>query len=397
MQYRKLTNSGHDISLLGYGCMRFPSKGVNIDKDEAIKQMKYAFDEGVNYYDTAYPYHAGKSEVVLGEFIKKYNIRNKVYIADKLPTFMVNKKEQIDKFFNTQLKRLNTHYIDFYLMHTLSSLSDWEKLKTFGIIEFIDSKKADGIIHNIGFSFHGRAEEFIKILEDYSWDFCQIQYNYLDTNYQAGEKGLKRAYELGIGVVVMEPLRGGVLASKAPDKVKKILSADSENLSPAYWALRFVMNQKEVSCVLSGMNELTHIKENIDVADKTHIGSLTESQQKVIEDITQVYEDLMRVPCTGCNYCMPCPFGVDIPGIFSDYNSKYFFGSLMDRFMYIGKAIGLLGGKKSGANLCTSCGKCKKHCPQNIDIPYKLKEAHKELDIPFIRGVLAVGTKFIKR
>ena len=398
MQYRELVKNREKVSLLSYGCMRFPSKAMNIDKEKTFEQLKYAFDEGVNYFDTAYFYHKGKSEVVLGEFIKKFDIRDKIFIADKLPAFMVNKKEDIRKFFSTQLKRLDTSYIDYYLMHMLSSLEDWNRLKSFGIIEFIDEKKKTGEIVNVGFSFHGRPEEFIKILEDYNWDFCQIQFNYLDTKTQAGEKGLLRAYELGVGVVIMEPLRGGLLASKAPTKVKDIINHDKEKLSPAYWGLRFIMNYKEVATVLSGMNDIDHIKENVDVANNTLPDSLNETQIGLLDKVKNVYDELTKVPCTACNYCMPCPFGVDIPGTFSDYNSKYFFGKFtMSRFMYIGKSIGFLGDKKSGANQCVACGKCAKHCPQNIDIPAKLKEAHRELDNKFIRYCASVGTKLIKR
>lgn len=324
MQYRKLAKNGPDISLLSYGCMRFHTKNGNIDKELAFNQMKYAFDKGVNYFDTAYPYHAGKSEVVLGEFIKKYDIRENIYIADKLPAYILTKKEQIDKFFTTQLNRLDTNYIDFYLMHMLTSFEDWQKLKDFGIIEFIENKKNSGEIHYIGFSFHGRPESFIEILDDYPWDFCQIQYNYLDTNTQAGETGLKYAYEKNIGVAIMEPLRGGSLASKAPEKVKKILADDIENLSPAYWGLRFIMNNIEVATVLSGMNEIEHIEENIKVASETSPNSLTSHQVNIIEQIQKIYGELMKVPCTACNYCMPCPFGVDIPNTFNDYNNCYF-------------------------------------------------------------------------
>ncbi|OOB79453.1 MAG: hypothetical protein BEN19_07575 [Epulopiscium sp. Nuni2H_MBin003] len=398
MQYRKLAKNGPDISLLGYGCMRFPTKAGNIDKEKTLRQLKYAYDKGVNYYDTAYPYHAGKSEVILGEFINRNNIREKVYIADKLPTFLVSKPEQISKYFNTQLHRLNTTYIDFYLMHALSSIEDWEKFKKFGIVEFIEKKKKTGAIRYIGFSFHGRPEEFIKIIDDYDWDFCQIQYNYLDEHHQAGKAGLKYAYKKGIGVVVMEPLRGGSLAAKAPDKVKQILEDHHDKHSPAYWALRFVMNHKEVSTVLSGMNVLDHIKENIVVSNKTRPNSMGEADLAVIEEIKNVYKELMKVPCTGCNYCMPCPFGVAIPDIFNEYNSKYFFGdSIINKILYIGRSVGVIGGKKAGANQCTMCGKCVKKCPQHIKIPVKLKEAHKELDNAFLRSLLSVVAKIPKR
>ncbi len=397
MQYRKLVKSGPDISLLGFGCMRFQSKNGQVDRELAIKQMKLAYDGGVNYYDTAYPYHGGKSEEILGEFIQRYQIRSNVYIADKLPTYLVIKEEQIYDFFSTQMERLNTDYIDFYLMHTLTSFKDWEKLKRLGIITFVNEKKRLGQIRYIGFSFHGMAEEFIKILEDYSWDFCQIQYNYLDENNQAGKKGLKKAYNLGIGVVIMEPLRGGALAAKAPDKVKSLLYQYDENRSVAYWSLRFVMNHKEVATVLSGMNLEEHIEENIKVASETKPGSMSEEEHEVIKKVKDLYVELMKVPCTACNYCMPCPFGVDIPAIFNDYNSKYFFGnSKVTRLFYIGKCVGLMGDKKSGSNCCTNCGACKKHCPQKINIPEKLKEAHKELDNWPLRMVLSVVVKIRK-
>ncbi len=394
MIYRKIVESGPEVSLLGYGCMRFPKNGNTIDKSLTFSQMKYAFDEGVNYFDTAYLYHGGKSEVILGEFIKKFNIRDKLYIADKLPTFLINKAEQFEKFFQTQLERLDTDYIDFYLMHMLTCVADWEKLKSLGIIEFINEKKKSGKIRHIGFSYHGRPEDFIKILEDYPWEFCQIQFNYIDENYQAGKAGLIRARELGIGIVIMEPLRGGALANQSPDKVKELFDTYPEKRSSAYWALRFVMNHEGVSTVLSGMNVNEHIKENINVASITSENSMNQDELNVIEGAKAVYSELMKVQCTGCNYCMPCPFGVDIPLVFADYNSKYFFKGGITRFHYLGRHVGLLG-EKSGVNLCTNCGKCTKHCPQNIDIPSKLKEAHKNLDNPLLRGVLSIAKIFL--
>ncbi len=275
-------------------------------------------------------------------------------------------------------------------MHMLSSLDDWNNLKKLGILEVIESKKQSGQIRHIGFSFHGRAEEFVKILTDYNWEFCQIQYNYLDENYQAGIAGLNKAKELGIGVVVMEPLRGGSLANKAPDKAREIFANYKEQFSPAYWALRFVMNTDGVCTVLSGMNESSHILENIEVASKTHINSRTREELSVIEDVKNVYKTLMKVPCTACGYCMPCPMGVDIPGTFSDYNNLYYFkaSKLFTKVQYSGKTIGKFGGNKSSADLCINCGKCKKHCPQNIDIPVKLKEAHKHLHNGLLNFVL---------
>ncbi|WDV45186.1 aldo/keto reductase [Clostridiaceae bacterium M8S5] len=396
MQYRKLVKGGEKLSVLGYGCMRFPSKNGRIDIKKSEEQMLYAFENGVNYYDTAYPYHGGKSEVILGKFINKYNLRDKIYIADKLPAYLVNKPIQIEKYFNTQLKRLNTDYIDYYLMHMLDSLQSWQKLKKFGIIDFIKEKKKNGQIKHIGFSFHGRPEEFIKILEDYDWEFCQIQFNYLDEYNQAGLAGLKKAYEKGIGVVIMEPLRGGNLASKAPDKVKEKFADYSEKRSPAFWGLRWIWNHKEVGVVLSGMNVDEHIKENIKVANLTTPDSMSVDEIKIIDEVKEIYKKLMKVPCTGCNYCMPCPFGVDIPGAFSDYNSKYFFGkSRITQFQYISRVVGFGGGNKSGADLCTECGKCEKHCPQNIQIRKELKSAHKELDSKLMRFFVKIVMRFM--
>jgi len=390
MQYRKLVASGDDVSVLGYGCMRFPTKNGRIDEAKADQQMLYAFENGVNYYDTAYPYHSGRSEVMLGKFIKKHNIREKIYIADKLPAFLVNRSEQISKYFDTQLERLDTDYIDYYLMHMLDSMKTWEKLKQLGILEFIKEKKEKGEIRHIGFSFHGRPEEFIKILEDYDWEFCQIQFNYLDEYNQAGLAGLKRANELGIGVVVMEPLRGGNLAAKAPERVIEKFNKYTEKRSPAFWALRWIWNHQEVGVVLSGMNVDEHIVENIEVAKMTKAQSMSEEEIGIVNDVKEIYRELMKVPCTGCNYCMPCPFNVDIPGTFTDYNNKYFFKDRQSQFQYLGKVIGMMGTKKSGADLCTDCGKCEKHCPQEIEIRKELKVAHKELDNWLLRSGLKV-------
>ena len=397
MQYRKLVKNGEELSVLGYGCMRFPTKNGRIDEVNADKQMLYAYENGVNYYDTAYPYHNGKSEVMLGKFIKKHDIRSKVYIADKLPAFLVNKSEQISKYFDTQLERLDTEYIDYYLMHMLDSLQTWEKLKKLGILEFIKEKKEKGEIRHIGFSFHGRPEEFIKILEDYDWEFCQIQYNYLDEYNQAGLAGLKRANELGIGVVIMEPLRGGNLAAKAPSKVKAKFDTYSEKRSPAFWALRWIWNHPEVGVVLSGMNVDEHVVENIKVAKMTKPNSMSKEEIEIINDVKVIYKELMKVPCTGCNYCMPCPFNVDIPGTFTAYNDKYFFGERQTQFMYLGKVVGMMGTEKSGADLCTDCGKCERHCPQEIEIRKELKAAHKDLDNVLIRNGLKVLGLFMGR
>lgn len=395
MQYRDLCDQ--KVSVLGYGCMRFPTKNGRIDEEAAERQLLYAFNEGVNYYDTAYPYHAGKSEVMLGKFIKKHAIRDQVMIADKLPVFLVSKTEQIEKYFNTQLERLDTGYIDYYLMHMLDSIESWIKLKDLGILDFIDEKKMSGQIKHIGFSYHGRPEDFIKILKDYAWDFCQIQYNYLDEYNQAGLAGLKKAHELGIGVVVMEPLRGGNLAAKAPNKVIEKFNSYKVKKTPAHWGLQWVWNHSEVSVVLSGMNVDAHVKENIMVANETKPNSMSEEEIAIVDDVKVIYRQLMKVPCTGCNYCMPCPFGVDIPGTFADYNDKYFFKNKMSQFQYIAKSVGLFPGGKSGADLCKACGKCEEHCPQNIAIIDELKAAHKDLNIGIVKFGLNVFKTVTRR
>ncbi len=390
MQYRELVKGAEKVSLLGYGCMRFPTKGGRIDIETTEKQILHAYELGVNYFDTAYIYHGGKSEGAIGDILKRNSLRDKVFIADKLPTFLLTRPAQIEEFFATQLKRLSTDYIDYYLMHMLDSYKGWQTLKKAGIEEFIQKKQAEGSIKHIGFSFHGRPEEFIKILEDYPWDFTQVQFNYLDEHQQAGIAGIRRARELGIGVVVMEPLRGGNLASKAPTKVREQFESYPERYSPAYWAMRWIFNHPEVGVVLSGMNEISQIEENAHVADITMPHSMTQSEIELIDRVKELYRTLTQVPCTGCNYCMPCPFGVDIPAVFNDFNSKYFFGKSIGRIQYLYRAAGGGGAGKSGANLCTGCGKCAKHCPQHIDIPHKLAQAHKELDNKLLRAVITV-------
>ncbi len=393
MQYRELVNGAKPVSALGYGCMRFPNKGGFIDEIESERQILEAIKQGVNYFDTAYFYHSGKSETLLGNLFQKHNLRKKVFIADKLPYLLVKQNKDIYNIFQTQLKRLQTDYIDYYLMHMLDSLQTWQQLKSLGILTFIEEQKRLGSIHHIGFSFHGRQEEFMKILADYDWDFCQIQFNYLDENYQAGLAGLQAAYDKGVGVVIMEPLRGGALANNIPDKIQTLFQQYPNTYSPAQWALRWIFNHKEVSVVLSGMNATQQIEENIHVASTTQINSMSDEQLHLIHRAKEIFHELMKVPCTGCNYCMPCPFGVDIPGNFSEYNNSYFFKSRMAKTHYMSKLV-----KKddlSGANLCVNCKKCVKHCPQNIDIPQQLKQVHKHLSNPIIVFFLKIVMRFV--
>ncbi len=397
MKYRTLVKDGAPISVLGFGCMRFPTRNGTIDEKRTKEQFSLAFEQGVNYFDTAYLYHHGKSEEILGRWIKERDIRKQIYIADKLPQFLIRKKEQMEEYFVTQLKRLQTEYIDYYLVHMIDSKKRWEQLKEWGIISFLEEKKKQGKIHHIGFSYHGPERDFLEIIKDYSWEFCQIQYNYLDENYQAGKKGLQCAYELGLGVIVMEPLRGGKLATGLPEEVIRIFKGFDSERTPAEWALKWIWNHKEVGLLLSGMNREEQIWENTALAEESPPYHMSNEELTIVRQAKQHYRKLMKVPCTGCNYCMPCPFGVEIPATFSDYNNQSFFGGIMPQMQYIGRKVGFFGERKSSATHCTQCGECEKHCPQNIPIRKVLKEAHQKLNnLPLTWG-LTIATKVLRK
>ena len=374
MQYRKDKN-GNDLSMLGYGCMRFTKKGSSIDIEKAEKEIMAAFKAGVNYYDTAYIYPG--SEAALGEIVERNGIRDKINIATKLPQYLIRNSKGLDKYFNEELSRLRTDYVDYYLMHHLTDVEMWEKLKAVGIHKWIDEKKASGQIRNIGFSYHGNTDNFIKILNDYDWDFCQIQYNYLDEVTQAGVDGLKAAAAKGIPVVIMEPLRGGKLVNMLPDKAKAAFAESERSWTPAEWAFRWLYNQSEVTVVLSGMNSLQMVEENCRTADDMKAGSLTDKDFELLEKVKRAIHEKERVGCTGCRYCMPCPKGVDIPGTFACWNTMYTEGKSSGRFQYA-QTVGLTK-EPAFATQCIECGKCEQHCPQSIPIRQKLKEADKDL------------------
>ena len=374
MQYRK-DKYGNDISVLGFGCMRFTKKGSSIDIDKAEKEVMAAVKAGVNYFDTAYIYPG--SEAAMGEIIARNNIRKDINIATKLPQYLIVSRKAIDKYFAEELQRLRTDYIDYYLMHHLTDVDMWEKLKKIGIIDWIDEKKKSGTIRNIGFSYHGNTENFLKILNDYDWDFCQIQYNYMDEVSQAGVEGLKKAAEKGIPVVIMEPLRGGRLVNLLPEKAKKLIKENKKHYSPAELAFRWLYNQPEVTCVLSGMNSIEMVEENCRTADDALAGHFTEDDYALIDKVKEIIKEKEKVGCTGCRYCMPCPKGVDIPGIFRCYNAMYTEGKSDGRFQFA-QTVGLTK-EPAFASQCIECGKCEMHCPQNIPIREKLKEADKKL------------------
>ncbi|MCR5149010.1 MAG: aldo/keto reductase [Eubacterium sp.] len=392
MQYRK-DKYGEDISVLGYGCMRFTRKGTSIDIDKAEKEVMAAFNAGVNYYDTAYIYPG--SEAAMGEIIARNNIRSKIKIATKLPQYLIVSKKVIDKYFAEELSRLRTDYVDYYLMHHLTDVEMWEKMKQIDIISWIEEKKRSGAIKNIGFSYHGNTENFLKILNDYDWDFCQIQYNYLDEVSQAGVEGLKAAAAKGIPVVIMEPLRGGRLVNLLPEEAKKMIAEESRGWTAAEWAFRWLYNQPEVTCVLSGMNSLEMVEENCKTADTSPEGHFTEEDYKFIEKIKAIIKDKEKVGCTGCRYCMPCPKGVDIPGIFRCYNAMYTEGKKDGRFQFA-QTVGLTK-EPAFASQCIECGKCEKHCPQNIPIREKLKEADKKLRPLHYKIGIGIARKYMFR
>lgn len=387
MQYREDRHQ-NPISILGYGCMRFTRKGASIDLDKAEQEIMTAIESGVNYFDTAYIYQG--SEVALGKILKKNNCREKVFIATKLPQYLIKSEAALDKYFNEQLERLQTDYVDYYLMHMLTDIAAWDKLCRLGIKDWIQKKKAEGKIKNIGFSYHGNTAMFLPILEAYDWDFCQIQYNYMDEHSQAGKAGLQAAAAKGIPVIIMEPLRGGKLVDLLPDKAKKLIAEHSRKWTPAEWAFRWLWNQPEVTCVLSGMNSISMVEENMRIASEVQPGQLTEEDFAMIEQIKAEIDRNVKVGCTGCAYCMPCPRGIDIPTAFRCYNRMHTENRATGRHEYM--QIVALQKEMSDISKCIKCGKCERHCPQHLEIPRMLKEAQKNLQPWYYR----VGIKVVR-
>ena len=380
MQYRK-DRYGNPISVLGYGCMRFTQAAGKIDIAKTEKEILEAFHGGVNYFDTAYIYPG--SEAALGEILARNGIREQVNIATKLPHYLLKKPEDLDRCFSEELRRLKTDHVDYYLMHMLTDTKTWQRLEGLGIVQWLAEKKASGQIRQVGFSYHGNSDMFCKLLDIYDWDFCQIQYNYLDENSQAGATGLHRAAEKGLPVIIMEPLRGGRLTNTLPASAKKIIAHTS--LTPAQFAFRWLWDQKEVTCVLSGMNSLDMIKENLATAQVTNPGSLTPEDREVYTKVVAAINENMKVGCTGCRYCMPCPKGVDIPGTFAAYNrmaSDGYWKALTEYFMITG-----VRKDYTGPGNCIGCGKCEQHCPQHLPIRQELKNARNALEgIPYRIG-----------
>ncbi|MCL2165388.1 MAG: aldo/keto reductase [Oscillospiraceae bacterium] len=452
MNYRENKKNGDMLSVLGFGCMRYPSTRTGIDLDATERLLTGAVDRGINYFDSAYVYHGGKSETILGDVIAKHKLREKVKLATKLPLFLTRKKEDFDRIFSTQLKRLKTDRIDYYLLHMLTGTDSFDRLRAIGVEEWFAAKKDAGVIGNAGFSYHGGKDGFVKLIDSYDWDFCQIQYNYYDENNQAGKSGLEYAASKDVPVVVMEPLRGGGLVDKLPHEAKQIFREADPNRSLADWGLSWVWNHPEVNVALSGMNTMEQIEENVKTASwvvashasaslastadaksgasapteahetadgapdsvegasaptEAHYavsgvsdsaggaGFLSNSELELFDRVKQAMRGSVKIACTGCSYCMPCPSGVDIPVCFSYYNDISINGKTSARFGYFQNS-GFISKKPACASLCTQCGKCEKLCPQGIPIRERMKEVEKSFEPLFVKFIGSVARRFVR-
>ena len=387
MNYRT-DKYGNQISALGFGCLRFPQSMGRIDMKQTEACIMKAYHAGVNYYDTAYTY--GGSEAALGEILEKNHIRDQVYIATKLPHYLIHSADALEKYFQEELRRLRTDHIDYYLMHMLTDTATWERLKGLGIERWLKEKQASGAIGQVGFSYHGSSEMFCQLVDAYPWDLCLIQYNYMDEHSQAGRRGLHYAHSKGLPVFIMEPLRGGKLVSLLPEKARQIFAGYPIRYTPAQWSFRWLWNQKEITCVLSGMNSVEMIEDNTNTASTAAVGDLGPAEEEMLRQVVAAINENMKVDCTGCGYCMPCPRNVDIPGTFAAYNRRYsegWFSALRDYVMCTA-----LRKNSSAASNCVGCGKCEKHCPQNIAIREELKHAQKTLEGPAYH----IARKFIQ-
>lgn len=377
MIYRDLCNE--KVSQLGFGCMRFPTLDEapkQIDKEKSSAMLKEAILKGVNYLDTAWPYHHEMSELFVGEFLKENNLREKVYLTTKLPVWLCKTYDDFGLYLDKQLKKLQTDYIDFYLLHALDA-GRWQKLKEQNIQDFISKVKSSGKVKHLGFSFHDSLDVFKEICDSNLFDFCQIQLNYMDVNYQAGLEGLHYAHSKGIPVIIMEPLKGGKLAFKIEGALKEIWDKHGVEISPAQLALKFLYNLPEVNLVLSGMSTMEQVIENIDTSSTSNIGDLNDKEEALIKDIKEYIEKKTKVNCTACKYCIDCPQQIPIYDIFEITNIAHMY----DDWGYCKKKYGQISEDKR-ANNCIECGKCEEQCPQHIDIIDALKKCHEELRLP---------------
>ncbi len=395
MQFRTNLKNGNELSALGFGCMRFPNTAGRIDIDSSERLVLKAVENGVNYFDTAYMYSG--NEAALGEiFSRNPGLRGKVNIATKLPTPRCKTKADFDTYFNRSLERLCTNYIDYYLVHNVTSAKAWDRLQALGLNEWIAEQKKTGRIANIGFSYHGPEADFPVLLDSFDWDFCQIQYNYMNENYQAGTAGLKAAAERGLPVIVMEPLLGGKLASELPKEARDILFDAGINVDPVRLALRWVWNHPEVTVVLSGMNTQEQLAQNVEIAETAFPGLLHESEKAAIDAARKNIAENYKVPCTGCGYCLPCPKGVNIPMCFAAYNTSFAHGWYQGMHQYI-TASGAMVGDAHFASDCVRCGACAEKCPQHIQIPDELTSVKRRLQIPGLPTMVKAGIRIMSR
>lgn len=386
MQYRK-DKQGRDLSLLGYGCLRFTRSGNQVDVGKAEREVMTALRGGVNYLDTAYVYPG--SEAAVGEILRRNGCRDQVVLTTKLPHYLIKSAAGVEKMFQEELRRLQTDHVDYYLMHMLTDVATWEKLCRLGLDRWLEEKRAAGQIRGVGFSYHGSTGPFRRLLDAWDWDICQIQYNYMDERSQAGVEGLRCAHAKGLPVVIMEPLRGGKLVDALPEGAKRLFPAP-EAATPAELAFRWLYDQPEVTCVLSGMNSVEMVEENLRVADQGVPGCLGKEGRELVERVRREIERTLKVGCTACGYCMPCPRGVDIPGIFRCYNAMYAESRQAGRRDYL--RCTAFRRENAGASRCVGCGRCEQHCPQGIAIRQELKNAARELEtLPYRVVRTAVG------
>jgi predicted aldo/keto reductase-like oxidoreductase len=398
MQYRIDKKSGNKLSILGCGSIRLPKKfNALADYDKCEPLLLRAVEGGVNYFDTGYFYLG--TEDVIGRTMAEHHLRDKVFLATKLPLSLTNSPADFDKYFNKQLERFRSDYIDYYLIHMMPDMASWKQLCSWGIEEWIAKKKKNGQIHEMGFSFHGKREEFLALINAYDWDFCQIQYNYSDENFQAGTAGLKAAAAKGLSVMIMEPLFGGRLASVAkglPQKAADIFHKADSSRSPATWGMNWVWNHPEVTVCLSGFNAMSDVVENLEAADKASPGMLTEKDLAVYDSVIEAFRAASKIPCTACNYCMPCPHGVNIPACFAAYNQSYTYGLFQGFWAYVTSNVGAGSKSLGGVWQCKQCGACEKKCSQKLPIMQLLQQVKKRLDPWWFRGPINfVGRIFL--
>ena len=391
MNYR-VDRYGNKLSALGFGCMRFKKKNGKVDMELAENLIRTAVERGMNYFDTAYIYPG--NEAALGEIFEKTGLRDKVNIATKLPHYLIRSIEGMEKLFREELRRLRTDHVDYYLMHMLNDADKWQELKAMGIEDWIAEKKRSGAIRQIGFSYHGNSENFCRVLDSYDWDFSQVQYNYLDVHTQAGRKGVEYAHSKGIPVIIMEPLRGGRLVNMLPEKAKQVFDSYPQKRSYAEWGLRWLWDQQSVTVILSGMNSMEMLEENLRIAEDAEIGELDENQQALYTKAVQAINESVKVGCTGCGYCQPCPKGVDIPGIFAAYN-RWHGEQKKGGFLDYLKCTTFRKNATS-AGKCIACGKCESHCPQGIEIRKQLQEVCKNMETPLYKLISWAAKIFVR-